>query len=213
MLPLTRILFILLFLGLIPLSCRKDCGRCECDDFSHIKDFRITNMEIKTINAFGQRIDTTNFHQQDSLFKSIFVKEKVDVALNLSKPSEFNLFTPGLYACSPPEPVSTNKISDVSIISSKEQAISNLRLSKGDTINHLFNITQDAYFITKRYYQTFEDFEGYLDNENNLWEFEEVIIKTIAEINNPTIIEFDIQIDLNDGSSFAFTNEILKIRN
>ncbi len=208
---LSRLFFFLLFCGLIPLSCEKECDHCGCGPFENA-DFQITELDIKTINpASLNPLDSSVYYDVDSLVKSIFIADKIDVALKTSP--QFNLFTNSAFACTPPEPKSTQFISSIQIISNRDMG-----MVYPDSIKTEDQITD--LFLYKMRYGHDPDVELRWYNDLSSLPLEKLRFNENYNINlklsvppsQPTVFDVDIIITLSDSLTFNFENHILKVK-
>lgn len=198
---LYRLIFLLLFLGLIPFSCEKcDSSSCECEDFSDVKDFEILDMEAAILYHGEGNFDPLKYYPQDSLVIFISTSDRRSVALN-DQNSSFP-FSSSLWACSPVEPRPVNPIVSLSLISQSELAYS----SASDSISVGEEITDRFLYGSGYFYDCDNLFNG------SPWPYDYLEMKLASAPSEPLEIVVDIHIDLEDGKQISIHGVELRVR-
>lgn len=193
---------ILIFSGVIPVSCICDCG---CGD-SEVKNFNITALGIKTTNLSNTEIDTSGFYFFDNIFKTFYIAEREFVSMGNVLKANY-LFTSNASACSPKQPLALQDFSNIKITS-----LSNITL---DDANDLITSGQD---ITNRFVMTFsigdhfQPIETFIQNNHALTFSETVRIRLSKKPYQETKIVLRIVATMTDGRLFEFDNQVLKAK-
>lgn len=196
------IILCLVFLGFIPVSCLQDsCGGRFKKDEIRVTNFRITRFDIANTDINGNLLDTSNYYPVDSVFKMFFILEKMKVAKH--KSTNFSFSTP-LYACSPAEPMSVNKIIDIDIISKSSFDEFEIPVEVGDNIKKLFffKVNNDSYYYI---------YSDYLSSKFG-YETDKLFIRPNFYPSENFELRFDVIISMSDGAKHEFNDQVLKIK-
>lgn len=205
---LSSILFVFIFLGFIPISCKEDRDD-PCGPSFPLEEYNIQSLDVKTINPYNRKvIDTALFYANDSIIKSIFPDKKEFV--NLSEQPAFPYFSlvNAAYACSPVDydTASKQSISGIQIISKTDVLIDGqVVISKDQEINSFFEIQSTTF---NKNYHSFGNSGEYLQ----FWDDAEFWLKFKTASPDSIILVFDITVKLSNGKIFVFENEQLKLK-
>jgi hypothetical protein len=193
--------FILIFIGAIPISCNIFCGGCGCGD-SEVKNFTIKELGLSSVNPELIQIDTSMIYDFDIYLKNIHVAAK-EFTLNYFHNQ--SLFTSSAFACSPVEPRADQKFQHIKITTQEDITLSGPSdfLSAGQEITDRFELTfgggyfqeiqsfiDDGYFIEDRFY----------------------LVRLKVRPYQPTRLKLKFEITLTDSQSYLFANETLNVK-
>lgn len=179
---------LLLFL-ILPFSC--DLFTDECGGFK---------TTYTTIDSLSIRIEETNI-TADSVQKKIYIQVENEI-YTIQNSDQFRLgfsTASNAFACSPPDPIPTQKLESLNITSSDTIQIGNKVFAPNESINELFYIDFYEKVSIEKYIESYD--VSISQNSNPL---------TLGIINN---IEFNSEltftITLNDNAQFILkTNEL-----
>lgn len=185
----------LILVGLLPLFIFH-CGNSP-DDVS------ITDIEIRTTDGNLVDVDTSSVYFFDEVFKTIMFKEWEPLMSRF----EFHSMNYAI-ATSPAEPSVAQEFQNISIV-----AVNDLTL---DNPNQLFLAGSDITekFLIKSYGFTtnFISIEDFLQT-NEIFNINDVyIIRLATQPAEETTLIVNIQIQLDDGKTFVFDKEIIKVK-
>ncbi|MGM0945422.1 MAG: hypothetical protein ACQEW9_09585 [Bacteroidota bacterium] len=193
-----------LILAILPMGCEVFCNDpCGCRPKFEVKDFRITAFETLSLAQDGQRIHPSLVLPYDQTTKSFRVAQLETVAQ--SKESLGGL--PGMaYACSPIAPQSIHRLIGLQLINKKEVILGDgTILEVGKLLNE---------FVKMNYFYASETFPLAEFLDGGLPVFSDDLFKLVWQ-NAPgkeLVLEFDLQIQLENGQGFVLPDEILSIR-
>ncbi len=204
---LYRLLFLSLFLGLVPLSCERcNSSACECESNTPVANFDITKFGLQTLNPETQvALDTSQVYDVDSISKALVIDTYDRV---FSSNFNISMFIPHAYACSPIGPHVLQDIQSFEIISKTTftTALNTDTTFSGEDITKFF-VGRKSY--DNGAYETVEQSR----NLYRLWyPDEKFIVKLKPIVMNPMTLKFDVIVTLTDGQVFEFKDEILKVK-
>jgi len=189
----------ILFLGLVPYSCRK------CDGFGPLQNVNITDTDLLLFKQNSSEIiEDSVFYDADSLFAGLYITQSV-VAWRQSK-SDFG-FVSTAQACSPPLPMSLQWVTDISVVSNSDVVFNqNLSFSSGDTLNDLFMVSHS--------YNPFNyTVDEYLEQEMRFQSTGEILRLGISEtVSSEVEVDCNFRFELSNGSIYEFPNVVIRIR-
>lgn len=207
---LYRILFLVVFLGLVPLACEKEkCeDPCGCGDGPKISQFEIKDMGLRPIETDDHTdIDTAQYYHVSKIAIAVSITDQRNIALQSPK-STFS-FTSSAYACSPIGPRSNQFIENVIItaantVTYKAQTV---LIKKGDTITDLF-----IFDLYSPHPANSESLEEFLSSKPTLDGYGSFYFRLNPAPYQPTTLVIDVEVTLSDGQIFKFEDEILKVK-
>jgi hypothetical protein len=197
--------FIVIFLGIIPISCIDQCdGPCGCNPVFEVEDYSITTFSTETLFRADRnfQVDPNRFYFHQTLYKAFWVSGLKPVT-ELEPDKKGILFTNSALACSPRESYSIERLKSLRLINKRKVKINeSFTLEEGDVINEKFVMTQN-------FQQEFE-LAKFIDNKHRFLKNERLYLKFIAVPNQNIELFFDLEIELDNGSVYIF-NESMKI--
>jgi hypothetical protein len=197
---------ILIFLGLLPISCIDQCnGPCGCYPVFEVADFSITAMSTETLFRADQNfeVEANRYYFHQSLYKAFWVSGLKPIAAIKPEWNSFS-FVSQTYACSPPESYSIEKLKVIRLINKKTVVVNaNETLQEGEVINEKFSMTQNfhqEYSLTR-----------FMENRHRFLKNERLYLKFTSIPSSNIEIIFDLEIELDNGVVYRFDNETMKI--
>lgn len=177
---------------------------CECEEPSGNRDFYIKEMGIKNVKIGSTHpIDTTMFYPFDSIVKSIFI-ERQEIAFSNHTGIRIS-FLPNAYGCEPAAATAKQKIASIYLIANSAMMINSNSFSIGDTLNQFFK-------LNTQYRDKFMVISEFIKSQSAIFSGEEFWLKFTENPNNEVNLDFEVHLDLTDGSVFRFKNQRLKIK-
>lgn len=192
------ILFSFFLLNLLFLGCDYDCSNVP------ITNFEIQSLGIETI-PYQDTINTEDFYDYDEVSISIFIADVKFITESRKQGYNFSLISEA-YACSPPEPSTSQKISNISIIAkNKFQLVEGEKQVKnGEEVNDYFQISS--------LYTEMQTINNFLSLGEEIYYGSTFKLFFKKRPFQPTTIFLDIIITLDDGKVFRFEDEVLNIQ-
>lgn len=205
---LFKTILLLVFLGVVPLSCNLRCkSTCDCGDPEPLKKFIIKSFGVKPALVypnFGTNVDSTLYYSKDSLCKLVYIDETLYTLSTEQPPPSFS-FLFSSYACSPADPVSLQKIYAINIISKSTLTVNGSHaIAAGDTLNDFF----EASYPYNSGGSTIPDFI----QSNSYSTPSEFLLRFKENPDSPIDLVFDIKIQLTDKVIHTFVDEKLKLK-
>ncbi len=202
---------ILVFLGIIPLSCIKtnrrcDSAACECEDAKperqfYIKSFASKNIETKTQTPVVSGLS----YKIDEIACSVYL-DKIEYAAYQSKTTDFS-FTQSVMACSPVPPYAKYGITSLQVISNQT-----MEINSGDTVFENEDIS-DHFLISSNGFSEPQSLEKYDDWKYGITEGQKYWLSFNAQPNREIELRFTIKVTLKDGTAFELKDQFFKLRN
>lgn len=203
---LARVLLVFAFIGVIPTSCVQDCsGPCGCEPVFEERFFSVNTLSIETLYRTDRNrpIDPNRFYFHEGLFKGIWVSLLVELTENSQKKGIGGFF-PAAYACSPANSFSIESLRSLRIISKSEQKFNEaVTLGAGQVVNEHFVLTQN-------FQQEFR-ISDFTARNHRFQKDERIYIKCKTKPNQATQLVVDIEVELENGKVFTFSNELMRI--
>jgi len=193
-----KITFVVLFLGLIPMSCKRD----NCGEVTNYKDYHIISFSINTTDLKGLNVDTSLYLDFDSVVKSIQIDKTQDEVNNIKL--DINMFSQTVDACDPKRPSPLEKIKEIIIISKSEIGVVPNKISSGDTITELFLWKNEGSTEYKKFWM--------YSMPENIKKNYGILLKLKERFFENTDFKFDIKIELSDNSIHEFNDQVLKVK-
>jgi hypothetical protein len=200
---LSSILAILLFLGFIPISCKKNAG--GCGDTDHPKTFRMKTMETQSVLIRNLvPLDTSLSYSAADIAIRLYPKD-VEFYTELRNTMGFSFVNEAM-ACSPAEPTATQHIQQIEIINQTDSLmIDSMIYPRAATINFCFQMK-----INDR--QTFLSLKDFVALKEKIRHGDSYLLQFHKVLQTPTKLKFDIKITMNDGTGFYLFNQQLKVQ-
>lgn len=197
---------VIVFMGIFPISCVEQCdGPCGCNPVFEAEDFSITTFSIETLFRADKNftVDPNRFYFHQTLYKAFWVSGLKPVTEN--KPQmKGSFFLNTAYACSPRESFSIETLKSIRIINKKTVGVnSNETLQEGDVINEKFVLTQN--------FQQEYGLTNFINNRHRFLKNERLYLKFIGVPTGNIELTFDLEIELDNGVTYRFDNETMKI--
>ena len=201
-----KIVLVLFFVGVIPMSCVDNCdGPCGCQPVFEEKIFSANSFSIETLYRTDRNrpIDPNRFYFHEGLFKGIWVSLLVELAENSQKKGIGGFF-PAAYACSPANSFSIESLRSLRVISKSEQRINEaLTFGAGEVVNEYFVLTQN-------FQQEFR-IPDFIACNHRFQKDERIYLKCKSRPDQATQLVVDIEVELDNGKLFTFSNETMRI--
>jgi hypothetical protein len=201
-----RVLLVLVFIGVIPVSCVDNCnGPCGCEPVFEQRFYSANSFSIETLYRTDRNrpIDPNRFYFHEGLFKGIWVSLLVELAEDNHNRSTGGLF-PAAYACSPANSFSIEALRSLRVISKSEQRINEaVTFGAGQVVNEHFVLTQN-------FQQEFRIPDFILRN-HRFQKDERIYFKCKTRPDQTTQLVVDIEVELDNGKLFTFSNETMGI--
>lgn len=195
-----------LFIGLFPVACVDQCdGPCGCNPVFETEDFSVAEVSIETLfrSDNNQPIEPNRFYLNQTLFKAFYVSALRPLA-NINNHSSFYFFSSPSFACDTPYSFAVETLRAIRIINRTKVAINEeLTLESGQILNDHFILTlnfQNEYSIS-----------DFLSTNHRFQIGERLNLKFIRTPLQDSEIRFDLEIELTDGRTFEFRNEVMRI--
>ncbi len=199
---LAQCLFVLLFMGLLPLSCTKYSDRGLCGDLPPIRDFHIEEITTSYVDERGELQDT-NYHPQYSSFINIEVGRRT-YAIGFEA---FHIvpFVSVSYACEPRAARSLEYLKTVEVVSNIGTIWGNDTIDPGDTITRFFGLGIDRQLKSVTTFLTDDDYHFSEGTYGSLF------LGLSEDKGSYSRFNFDIYITLSDNREFKIPNQTMKI--
>lgn len=206
---LLAIIFLSVFTGLIPVvSCVEQCdGPCGCFPVFEAEEFSITQMAIEPVfrSETSQPFEPGKFYFYQALYLGIWASEFKKVNETSANISKISGFLPSALAnCSGGEVVSLETLTGLKVVNRKDiQITEDIFLDEGDDITDKFVSTTN--------FQQFDDIEGFMKRRHRFQEQVRFHIRFNQKPLTPSELIFDVIVELNNGNSYTFRSQSLKI--
>lgn len=205
-----KTILLLIFLGVIPLSCNLKCKdtSCGCGEPEPPRKIIIKSFGVKAALVypnFGTDVDTTLYYSSDSLCRLVYIDQTL-YTLNMEKAQQPGFsFISSSFACSPLDPSYAQKINSITIISNTTLIVnSNHSIAAGDTLNDFFEARNPYNSIGT----TIPDFI-----QNNSFDTQsQFLLRFKEKPNAPIDLAFDIKIELTDKTVHTLANQKMKLK-
>jgi hypothetical protein len=160
-------------------------------------------------NKFDNGYDTLTYYPYDSISIQLSIDSSIFLTQDIPKIPSFP-FTQAAYACDCDwaKIITTNHISSVQIRSKVDTNYNDtFQLKKGASINDLF-VVSDIFIGTPSY--ALADFFSRFGRPNEEQSRLHFLLK--QKPSHPVILVFDIEVKFNDGKTFLFANQQLKVK-
>jgi hypothetical protein len=200
-----KILLALLFVlfGSIHFACRES-GNDGCNDDNYPKSFVIRSMNTTTVTVNDLSVaDSSRFYKAQDIAIRIGMKDVEYIAAHDPTPG-FSFFNTAS-ACSPVDPKATQYITKVTLVNQTDSLVVDSQIiPKGASLTPFFSMSANnpQSFMEISQFITLKQQLAY--NGHYLLQFNPVMLK-------PTLMYFDITIEMNDGKVFLFEQEKLKL--
>lgn len=203
---LARVILVLALIGIIPTSCVENCdGPCGCEPVFEERTYSANSFSIETLfrSDRNRPIEPNRFYFHEGLFKGIWVSLLVELAESSQKKGIGGFF-PAAYACSPANSFSIESLRSLRIISKSEQKFNDgVTFGAGQVVNEHFVLTQN-------FQQEFR-ISDFIARNHRFQKDERIYIKCKTKPNEPKHLLVDIEVELDNGKVFNFSNESMLI--
>lgn len=201
-----KVLLILVFIGVVPISCMKNCdGPCGCEPVFAERFYSANSFSIETLYRTDRNrpIEPNRFYFHEGLFKAIWVSLLIEISDAIEKPKTGGLF-PAAYACSPANSFSSETLRGLRIINKSPVTLNNqVSFAAGENIN--------AHFVLTQNFQQELQISDFIARNHRFQKDERIYIKCKTKPDQPTQLLVDIEVELDNGKLFTFSNETMKI--
>lgn len=208
-LKLLAIVFLSIFMGVIPISsCVDQCdGPCGCFPVFEPEAFSITQFTIEPVfrSATGRPFDPEAFYLYQILYLGIWASEYIKVNENSEKTSQsYGFFPAALANCSSGEAVSQEKLTGLKMINRQPvQITDDIFLDEGEDISNNFVATTN--------FQQIDDIESFTKRGHRFQEQIRFHLRFNQKPSSFVELVFDIVLELDNGKSFIFRSQRLRI--
>lgn len=203
---LVRVVLILAFIGVIPTSCVENCDDpCGCQPVFEERIFSANSFSIETLYRTDRNspIEPNRFYFHEGLFKGIGVSLLVELAKNNHNRSKGGLFA-AAFACSQSNSFSIEVLRSLRIISKSEQRLNEaVTFGAGQVVNEHFVLTQN--------FQHEFRIQDFIARNHRFQKDERIYLKCKSRPDQATQLVVDIEVELDNGKLFTFSNETMGI--
>lgn len=188
------------------MACVDQCdGPCDCNPVFERQDFSVAEISIETLfrSDNNQPIEPNRFYFNQTLFKAFYVSALKPLA-DLNSGSSFYLFSTPTTACDTPDSFSIETLKSLRIVNRTGVRINeDITFESGQVINENFIVTLN--------FQNEYSIYDFLNTNHRFQIGERLNLKFVSTPLQETELIFDIEIELTDGRTFDFRNEIMRI--
>ena len=201
-----KLVLVASLIGFFPFACVDNCnGPCGCEPVFEERGFTVNAMAIETLyrTERNRPIDPGRFYYHEGLFKGIWAAVLVEISEE--KPNQSNRsFFPSAFACSPPQSFAIEKLKDVRVFSKQPTRLNaEVTFDRNDLVNEHMALTLN--------FQQEYSIPGFIESNHHFQRNERIYLKCKTKPDGPVELLVDIEIELENGRSFTFTNEVLRI--
>lgn len=206
---LLSLVFLLIFLGFMPIaSCINQCdGPCGCFPVFEAEEFSINQLAIEPVfrSETSQPFNPDMFYFYQTLYLGIWASDFRQVSEKMENVSYKSGFFPSALAnCSSGEIVSLESLSGLKVINrSAIQITEDIFLEEGEDITNRFVATTN--------FQQFDGIEVFLRRNHRFQEQVRFHMRFNQKPFSPSVLIFDVFVELNNGNNYIFRSQSLKI--